>query len=458
MSVRYYSLPQTTVKINAAISKGNYEWWRHTLGHGGINSHPLPVQVIKGIAKLKPRLIRIFIQEFFNIYPDHGQFDWSRLDPYMESLAATGAKIVASLTIKPNVLFPVIDHQNIKPNNIEEWQNVVRKLVKRYSIDNPIVTHWEIGNEGDLGDGGGSPYYFETSESYYEYYHNTVDAILSVFPQAKVGGPAFANPDHPTMSGLLRYCMRHNLQLDFISWHIYNHNPRSHSDTVNRIREKIWETGIAPQPEMFVTEYSTSFEPVSIEELAYSPERAAMVAGAIIAMMDVGLDYSFYYHIWDQTHYREEFDSFFRDSTGMTRHWNEVPHRFGLFGVNTEVRPQYYVFQMFSRMGEERIYSVCESNEVRLHAARQDQTISTMIVNYEPHANVDRIINLNFHHVAPGRKMLRVYRVDDKHSWSNEQLELIPIEQREIDSPEQYHCQIYSPANSVAMVTLTSIC
>jgi hypothetical protein len=35
--------------------------------------------------------IRIFIQEFFQVYPEHGRFDWSRLDRYMDALAKTGA-------------------------------------------------------------------------------------------------------------------------------------------------------------------------------------------------------------------------------------------------------------------------------------------------------------------------------------------------------------------------------
>src|SRR5262249_32266054 len=98
-------LPRSTVAIDVGKTQGPLELWRHALGHGGINPPPFPERVIEGVRRLQPRLIRLFLQEFFQIYPDHGQFDWSRLDPYMGAVARTGAKVVAAITIKPRVLF-----------------------------------------------------------------------------------------------------------------------------------------------------------------------------------------------------------------------------------------------------------------------------------------------------------------------------------------------------------------
>ena len=119
-----------------------------------------------GIRGLKPRWIRIFIQEFFRIYPDHGRFDWSRLDPYMEALARTGARIVGAVTIKPPVLFPQVRHDLWQPTDEAEWQGVLFALVRRYSVEHPLVTHWEIGNETDIGESGGTPYLIPDPEAY----------------------------------------------------------------------------------------------------------------------------------------------------------------------------------------------------------------------------------------------------------------------------------------------------
>ena len=87
------------ITIETQSELGPLALWRHSVGHGGINPLPLPERVVQGTAALRPRLIRIFIQEFFRVYPDHDRFDWSRLDPYMDALARTGANVIAAITI-----------------------------------------------------------------------------------------------------------------------------------------------------------------------------------------------------------------------------------------------------------------------------------------------------------------------------------------------------------------------
>ncbi len=103
------------VGVDAGSATGPLEVWRHSLGHGGINSLPLPPRVVAGVRALRPRLVRIFIQEFFHVYRGGGRFDWGRLDPYMAALAATGAKVMAAITIKPAALYPQVDQALWRP-------------------------------------------------------------------------------------------------------------------------------------------------------------------------------------------------------------------------------------------------------------------------------------------------------------------------------------------------------
>src|SRR4051812_13981642 len=88
-------VPQTNVTVDVRNDLGPLELWRHTFGRGGINSRPLSDRVAAGMAKLRPRLVRIFLQEYFQIYPAQGVYDWSRLDPFMESMAKIGGNILA---------------------------------------------------------------------------------------------------------------------------------------------------------------------------------------------------------------------------------------------------------------------------------------------------------------------------------------------------------------------------
>ncbi len=87
----YNALPLLRARIDAAHSTGSFPISRHSIGHGGVNSRPLPPQVITGAQALSPGLLRTFIQEYFLICPEPGQYDFSRLDPYMQALADTGA-------------------------------------------------------------------------------------------------------------------------------------------------------------------------------------------------------------------------------------------------------------------------------------------------------------------------------------------------------------------------------
>jgi hypothetical protein len=460
----------TDVTVDTQGRQGPLELWRHTLGHGGINSLPLPERVVEGVKQLKPRLMRTFIQEYFNIYPAHGQFDWTRLDPYMEALSRTGASIVAAITIKPNVLFPAVDHARWQPNDVAEWQRVIFELVRRYSVERPIVSYWEVGNETDIGEQGGSPFLIPDPRSYGEFYRMAIKPILEAFPQAKVGGPAACWITNEPLPGLVAYCRETGTQLDFISWHLYSNDPTQHAYGVAQAKALLAHYP-GKRPEMLITEWSKGFERapdlfdpyahrigrvVSVEEMAFEPRRAAIVAASILAMLDAGLDWSFYYHVWDQVFYPDAFRPFFSEAglALMVEHWNEVPHRFGLFGVSGEVRPQYFVYWMLSRLGDERLISHSDHADLGVLAARGPRDVSTLIANFNPGGSADRIAAIRYTNLTPGRKMLTSYRIDAERRWSEDALQLHPVEQREVYAPATFRCQVYVPADSVVLVRL----
>jgi len=456
MTSQFLALPRRDVCIDLSASQGEIELWRHALGHGGINALPLPDRVVNGVRKLNPRLIRVFLQEHFDIYPSRGCFEWRKLDPYLEAIARTGARVVAAITIKPKVLFPHVDHSVWRPTDIAEWQKVIFELVKRYSVDRSIVTHWEIGNETDIGETGGSPYLIADPQDYADYYRMTIDPILRAFPAAKVGGPAACWVENEPLPGFVRICRETSTQLDFISWHHYHDDPKRHAEGVAKAKALLRDFP-QPRPEMMVTEWSKSFDPVSVEDLAFHPRRAADAAACLLAFLDAGVDWSFYYHIWDQVFHPEPFRAFFSQQgiDGMIEHWNELPHRFGLFGVSEEVRPQYFVYQMLSRMGEEHIAAHSDDPDLHLLSSRGDGKLSTLIANFNLEESHDKIVTLRFRNLAPGRKQLTTYRIDSSQRWSPEDLELIPLEHREVHVERDFRCQVYAPADSVALVTLT---
>jgi hypothetical protein len=388
----------------------------------------------------------------------------------MAAFAETGAKVVASINIKPEPLFPDIDQNVWMPNNVEEWQQVIAAMVNRYSVEQPIVTYWEVGNETDIGENGGTPYLIPDPDDYMAFYKMTMKPILEAFPQAKVGGPAACWIDNEPLVGFVERCLKEDVRLDFISWHRYNDNPDMHVLGVEKAKKRLEGFG-DKRPEMLYTEWAPNFmmvrdgidlhqalhnQNIAIQETASEPYRAAIVAASIIGMLEAGLDWSFYYHIWDQCFYPDEFRSFYSEhGLGlMYEHWNEVPHRFGLFGVDGEVRPHYFVYQMLTHLCSQYVAAESDDPAVHVLATGNAGDASILLVNHDLSSTSDRIIQLSFTDPNPGEKLLTVYRIDEDQNWSQETLELIPTERRTIVTMEQYRCQVLLPAYGVVLVKL----
>lgn len=473
MQSRFQSLALVDLLVDVASRIGPSEWWRHTLSHGGMTPLPLPAAVVEGVKRIEPRLIRVFVQEYFTVYGDGGALDWSRLDRYMDALERTGARIVAAITLKPPALFPTIDHSRWQPSNREAWQKLIFELVRRYSVERALVTHWEVANEPDIGEHGGTPYLIPDASDYHAFYDLTISAILAAFPNARVGGPAVASVDNQLLPGFVEHCRLNGTQLDFISWHLYSDDPARHARGVVKAHELLAVFG-AQRPELLVTEWSDAIvrhadrldpssgrvgRTVSVAEQAFDPRRAAIVAASIMAMHEVGVDWTFYYHVWDHAVNPEDFRPFFsrQNLRGQLEFWNETPHRFGLFAVGEEVRPQYFVFQMLSRLGADRIAARSPRPDLRVVAARDEHQVSACMTNFDVDRSQDCIAAIRFQGLEPGRKLLNVFRIDGEQRWSNETLELQPVERREVYTETEFGCQMFLPADSVACVRLENL-
>jgi xylan 1,4-beta-xylosidase len=463
----FLSMKRTSLRVDAAQALGNTEFWRQSIGVGGVSYEPLPCRVSSALKALKPRLVRIFLQEYFNIYPDHGAFDWSRLDPYMDAIERTGAKVLATINIKPPVLFSGVDDNNWWPNNVEEYQDVIRALVRRYSVERNIVTHWEHLNETDFGEVGGCPFQIPGAEENHAFYQMLVKPVLEVFPEAKVGGPAIGNFNNPMLQGFVSLCRANQTSLHFVSWHSYHNDCMSLARQTEAMRRVLDSYNSNERPEMMINEMNKGFDfqdasnpslhLVSVEEQAYQSNRAAFLASAIIAMNDAGLDWSHYYHAWDCGMQPGEFARFFSDSgvrEVMYRHWNETPHRFGLFSDSGRPRPQYFVYRLFGLLEGERLLCTADNGELSTTAAKGKGHVAVIISNYANSHADDRIAQIHFSGLAPGRKVLTVYRIDNSCRWNEDTLELLPVETRRVEVMAEFTCQCFCPENSVTAVLL----
>jgi len=372
--------------VDTMLRLGESQCWRVCLGHGGINPDPLTREQIRAVARLKPRLIRVFVQEFFDIYPDHKRYRWQTLDRFLDSFRQTGANVVASITIKPRVLYPVIDQHIVHPTNYDEWGELIYRLVSRYTVEKRIVTHWEVFNEPDLGEGGGCPSLFEPAD-YLRYYEHTVKAIRRASPTAKVGGPAVSGwAGKEPLPTLAEWCHAKQFPLDFLSWHHYGDDPGFHAVSARRSRATARNLPTLRDCELFVTEWNDAHGKLD-PETSQSPRRAAFVASAAQKMLEAGLSYSFYYQIADQLFRREQWESFFSPEgiAMMEPLFGACASRcYGLFSTHGEIRPEYYVFEMLSRVRGVELYVRGGTNGTGGVAVLEDETVRLVVWSYWP--------------------------------------------------------------------------
>ena len=456
MKDKYMTMPNIKANVDFGEIIGRINFKNHSFGIGGVNPAPMPERIVKGMSKLKPGLVRIFIQEFFFIEKDNGELDFSVLDKYMRAINQTGADIMASICIKPKSLYPVVDETIWRPNDVERWQYIIGEMAKRYSIDNKYVTYWGVANEINIGEWGGCPYKINSAADYFEYYKMTVEPILRIYPEAKVGGPSWAGvPDDDGckfFDEFMAMCLREKIRLDFISYNVYSDDPKYHADGALRVKAIVDKYD--SETEIYVTELNVDLGGLSLEERAYTSQRASGI-GAVIQEFHTRAKFinTFQYHIYDQFCDPNDFKPFYARTRYMAEHWNDLSHRLGLFDEHGTPRPQYFVYSMLYAMAENEVTAKVDGyDNIKITASCDDRYNTIFMTNYNAGAAEDVTVSFQFNNAHEGKTRMCVYRVDDDKNWNADKFELVPTEYRTVYVHEDLHFSVYIPADSVVMI------
>jgi xylan 1,4-beta-xylosidase len=183
--------------------------------------------------------------------------DWSDFDKRLDFMAQIGAEPIICVSYMPQVLDAVPNgERQSAPRDYGVWEELCFRAARHAIQRGTRVPFWEVWNEVNAGwlkpgreDTGGEPFKSlynqalgkaETDhevvrrfEAYCKLYRATARGVRRADPDAKIGGPAlasgpFENSEHGSCQhgrgfarGLILYCARENLPLDFVSWHEY---------------------------------------------------------------------------------------------------------------------------------------------------------------------------------------------------------------------------------------------
>jgi len=146
-------------------------------------------------------------------------YDFGQTDFYLESIASLGIDIIYRLGYSIEFEKSPLVH-NVPPVSFENWATVCANIVRHYNRGwakgkEMGIQYWEVWNEPDQ-----KQFWDGTPQDFYQLYEATAKAIKLADPSVKVGGPALAL-DMDFLEGFLAHCRKHEVPLDFVSWHVY---------------------------------------------------------------------------------------------------------------------------------------------------------------------------------------------------------------------------------------------
>ncbi len=165
-------------------------------------------------------------------------FDFTVLDQTYDAIVGAGHHVLVELGFTPKDLVPdrayeeltltdsptvysayEAGHWSYPPKDLDKWAKLVAGVathsLERYGEDEVATWLWELWNEPDIF------YWRGTPEEFSELYRVTVDAVRSVLPGAKVGGPAVTGGENGPefLRGFLASASANRVPLDFVSFH-----------------------------------------------------------------------------------------------------------------------------------------------------------------------------------------------------------------------------------------------
>lgn len=362
---------QTSAQVRVVFTNrlGPLKISQMALGQGGLSDEPMWDSRVAEVRALKPSLIRLFVQEYFDLLPKRGRFHFDTLDRSVDTILKTGAEPLMCLCFKPRALFPEINQDIVEPRDYAEWEDLIFRLVRHYQQRGARIRYWEVANEPDIGEDGGCPYRFKP-ESYVRYYQRTAAAILRADPEARVGGPALASVRSPIFPALLEAARTNHTPLHFVSWHTYTSVPGAVRQTIDYAKDLLKKYPTL-KPETFLDEWNMDLTNPPLDP-RFQP---CFVAEVIWQMKDAGLDYSCYYHIRDWYVDINKFAPFFsaKGAAFMARWWDRMPQFDGLFDYQNNIRPTYFTFKLLSRLQGDRLSLSSSHPAVHGFAAHDDQ-------------------------------------------------------------------------------------
>lgn len=289
-------------------------------------------------------------------------YNWSYVDKLYDYLLQQGVRPFVELGFMPSLLRR--SNETVfwwkgcisPPKEQAKWdaliQAFVRHCLNRYGWDEVSRWYFEVWNEPDLS----GVCWAGTKEEYFAFYESTTQAIKSISPELKVGGPALGYGslwNDTWAEEFLAHCSDRQVPLDFFSFHVYSEYPFQkeendrlttimppsfYMESIERLKAKLSVTSYR-DVELFMTEWNFSlYDRNLVHDTAFMAPFVIYHALTTLGTMK-GLAF------WS-------FTDVFEESIVPSSHFYGG---FGLMNRDGLRKPSYYAFELLHRLGDQII-------------------------------------------------------------------------------------------------------
>ena len=361
------------IVINTQLTGSNIlqSLWQN-ISQGGEEPIDMIKPVISQLKTLHPQLIRLdHLFDYYQVDASNGQYDFSRLDGAVDSVLATGARPMLSLSYTPD---------SKEPADWNQWNNLITATVHHYSVEKNISgIYYEVWNEPDLFGG----WHYAKSPNYSTLYINTAKAVAggakgSIY---KVGGPAITAYYSNWIKSLFKTASENNVPLDFISWHKYSTNIDDYLkdfDSLNQI--------LSDYPQYFnIERLITEVGPNSGPNSSYDNAQSGIHLISLSTQLYGKIHRIFTFEAVDGPSPRSDV------STG----WGLLTH-------DQKPKPRFYALQFLNLLQGQQLSSSGDGSWVTSLSTKNNTTIQTLIVNYDPDNSHVETVPITYQGLTPG--------------------------------------------------------
>ncbi|MCM8800780.1 MAG: hypothetical protein NC912_02025 [Candidatus Omnitrophica bacterium] len=310
----------------------------------------------------------------------------------LKKITDSGGVVILNLFGTPAGLGRVLDKRSVTWD-LKAFKEFVKYFMRIFSCEKKYNVWYEVWTAPDLEE-----FFLGRTQDYLNLYRMIAEAAKELEQETKinipVGGPSVSwwfqnlegnnilNPERSLIYELIQFCYRHQLPLDFISWHAYTTDPQAEKEltiydknVASLIKDWLTYFNFDKNTCLIIDEWNYDRDANLLPERAeYANITASYIPARIRNMYEAGLDYQLYFSL-------EDFD---KNPEGVVR--NTGLFRFEPEGTSDKPAPKstYNIFKILASLGNDLFVSSLKFNDdfLGIIAVRSADQINLLIYNY----------------------------------------------------------------------------